>query len=112
WLPAGELSVGDWVFVPTPKVEVSAPEKIDLAETVAHPTVRIDEHYIEESRPTNKSFTYSLRDVNRLTGVSRNSIRLIAQNHILLKANPPHDKALSKVKDYVETQFSNIDDWR
>jgi DNA polymerase III alpha subunit len=112
WLPAGELTAGDWVFVPTPKVEVSAPEKIDLAETVAHPTIRIDEHYIEESRPTNKSFTYSLRDVNRLTGVSRNSIRLIAQNHILLKANPRHDKALTRVKDYVETQFSNIDDWR
>lgn len=112
WIPAGELKPGDWVFVPTPKVDVVPAEKIDLAVTVDNASVQIEEHYIEETRPINKSFTYSLRDVSRLTGVSRNSVRFIAQNHTPAKASPSHNRAMMMVRDYVEPQFGDIDIWR
>jgi DNA polymerase III alpha subunit/intein/homing endonuclease len=112
WLAAGEVKPGDWVFVPTPKVDVVSAEQIDLAATIDHSFVRIEEHYIEETRPINKSFTYSLRDVSRFTGVSRNSLRFIVQNHTPVKANPRHDRARAMVKDYIEPQFGDLDIWR
>jgi DNA polymerase III alpha subunit/intein/homing endonuclease len=112
WLAAGELKPGDWVFVPTPKVDVTPLGIIDLADTCDASLVTINEHYIAEPRPTNKPFTYSLHDVHRLTGVSRNSLRFIAQNHTPIKTSPRHDKALARVRDYIEPQFGDLESWR
>jgi len=112
WIQAGDLKTGDWVFVPTPKTDIIPINQIDL-ETVADNTVdRIEEDFIEEIYPTNVAFDFSLHDVSRQTGVSRGSVRYIAQNNKPAKANPRHDRATALVSQYVSPRFGNLDAWR
>jgi len=116
WIEAGELQPGDWVFVPTPQVELVSPDVIDLAETFVASNcpseATISESYIEESRPVNAPYTYSLRDIHRHTGVSRNSLHFIARNFTPLKRNSRHERAAAAVADYVAPQFGNLSHWR
>ncbi len=112
WIEAGELKTGDWVFVPTPKVKISAPKLIDLKNFSDLSYSHVTEKYIEEIRPTNKPFGFSLHDVHYKTGISRGSIQSIARNHSIRKPSPSHERALSTVKGYVETKFESLDNWR
>lgn len=112
WTEAGELKTGDWVFVPTPKVDVVTKDFIDLAELTDLTNSHLTESFIDEIRPTNKPFAFSLRDVHYQTSVSRNSIKSIARNHVLRKPSPSHERALATVEDYIKPQFGNLDTWR
>jgi DNA polymerase III alpha subunit len=112
WIPAGDLMPGDWVFVPTPQVEITPSEIIDLA-SLCHPSWSyVASDYIEEIRPANRAFAYSLHDVYRQTGVSRNCLRHIVKNPALAKANSGHNRAVDRVTDYVGPQFASLDAWR
>lgn len=112
WIEAGKLKAGDWVFVPTPKVNVFKSDFIDLKDFADLTSTHVSADYIEEIRPTNKPFKFSLRDVHYQTGVSRNSIKSIARNHVLRKPSPSHERALATVEDYIKPQFDNLNNWR
>ncbi len=112
WVPANRLKPGDWVFVPTPQVEITQLDAIDLAATADPSWACIADDFIEESRPVNQAFDYSMRDVNRHTSVSRDSLRFIMRGITPLKANPRHDMAVAWAMEYVAPQFGSLDAWR
>lgn len=112
WIEAGELKTGDWVFVPTPKVKTHKDDFVDLKDFADLTNMHVSTDYIEEIRPINKPFKFSLRDVHYQTGISRNSIQSIARNHVLRKPSPSHERALATVEDYIKPQFGNLDTWR
>jgi len=109
WIPAGQLKPGDWVFVPTPQVELAAPDVIDLAATADPAWARIEENHIEEIIPINRHHDYSSRDVSRQTGISRSSVQFIARNLQPIKANLRHNRAMAMAADYVEPQPGSLD---
>jgi DNA polymerase III alpha subunit len=112
WIPAGELRAGDWVFVPTPQVKTAAPERIDLAQFADLSSSHVGDDFIEERWPVNQSFPFSLRDVSRQTGVSRNSVRFIADAVAPRKDNSRHRRAASLITGYVAERFGTLDTWR
>ncbi|MCI0400000.1 MAG: PHP domain-containing protein [Gammaproteobacteria bacterium] len=93
WIRADQLKPGDWVLVPKPQVEITPLGTIDLAATADPSWARVAVDCIEEARPMNQAFDYSVRDVHCHTGVSRNSLRFIKQGLTPLKTNTRHDKA-------------------
>jgi hypothetical protein len=107
WIPAGELQPGDWVFVPTPAGRNRRAGEIDLATAADTKSSRVTGDYIEERWPVNRSFACSLHDVSRQTGVSRNSVRFIADDAKPLKNNSRHERAETLVADYVAPHFGN-----
>jgi DNA polymerase III alpha subunit len=111
WVQAGELKAGDWVFVPTPQIAEAAPQTIDLADTADDSWAEVSDSFIEEKRPVNISFPYSLRDVHRQTGVSRNSLHFIVSDATPRKANPRHDRAVTAVAGYISPQFGSVATW-
>ncbi len=112
WIPANQLKPSDWVWVPTPKVEVAPLEMIDLATTSNPAWAHVSTDYIEDKRPVNQAFDYSMREVHRHTGVSRNSLRFIMRGSAPLRPNPRHDRAAATLQEYVAPQFDSLDEWR
>ncbi|MGH9846765.1 MAG: LAGLIDADG family homing endonuclease, partial [Blastocatellia bacterium] len=112
WIPAGELKSGDWVFVPTPQVDIEPLDIIDLARVCDPSWASVAPDSVEEMRHVNRAFPYSIHDLHRLTGVSRNSLQFIARNLKPTKPNPRHERAVVRVQDYVEVHFASLDVWR
>ncbi|MBO0862407.1 MAG: PHP domain-containing protein, partial [Chloracidobacterium sp.] len=111
WIPAKRLKPGDWVFVPTPKVEIAPLETIDLAATSDPAWAHITADYIEETRPVNRAFDYSMRDIHRHTGVSSSSLRFIMRASTPLKTNQRDDRAVATVREYVGPRFVSLEEW-
>ncbi|HEX4902367.1 MAG TPA: DNA polymerase III subunit alpha, partial [Acidimicrobiales bacterium] len=81
WVPASEVRVGDLLCIPRPPSPGTASASIDVAPLLPVPlgdcTFEVTADEIIERVPVNAPYPHSIREISRVTGVSRNAITTV-----------------------------------
>lgn len=81
WIAASDLKVGDWVFTPTPRYEISDIEQIDMA-IFANQNCAILDTVIIEKVPVNTSYPFSLKSEKIMPSTFRRIVDQVETGYI------------------------------
>jgi len=113
WMKAEEFDIGDWLYMPFPKKEepkIADDYKFDLQSLSKDLNQTCEGFFFEPSISKNNIF--SIRNLNKETGISRGSLKFIRSGIVPKKKNKRHEKCVEKLNQFLKNNDCTIENWK